>query len=736
MTTVRGTTPGRVRPLASTIDIRNWAWGSVGFVVWMTGAVAGQEAGHATLRVEVRADGTPVSAADVIVAGRTYPTAKDGTVSIDVIAGRIEITVVREDWVPLTTAVTVAAGQVQLVQMELQRPPTLDTQVTVSATRTDKRLEDQPMRVEVLDKEDLEEEQAQTPGDIVMVLNEKAGLRVQTTAPDVGTASIRIQGMRGQYTRVLSDGLPLFGEDVGGLGLLQTPPSDLGQVELIKGVASALYGAGALGGVIDLISRRPEATPTRQVLANQSSRGATDTALFFTQPLADHWGGSLLVGGHWQQATDVDGDGWADLPHYARAVVRPRLFWDDTKGDSLFATVGGTWEHRRGGTVNGAVLPTTGAPFIDGVETTRIDGGVVAQALVADQYVLVARGSGTAQHQNHQFGETPESYQTSTLFAEVSLRGQAPRQTWVAGVAFERDRFDPGRDLQRFAYTYQMPALFAQDDVDLRPWLSLSASGRVDWHNQFGTFVSPRLSALVRGATWNSRVSVGTGFFAPSPLTDETAAAGLSRLTMPTPLKVEHGRSASWDVTRVVGPLSVTATVFRSRIDDPIVLNRERYELANVPEATTNGGAELLATLRHEPFSVTATYSYVRAREGAGPDRANVPLTPRHTVGLFGVWEEEEAGRVALEWYYTGPQRVEDNPYRTESAPYILCGGLVEKRFHHFRLFLNLENLGNVKQTNWDPLIRPTRAIDGRWTVDAWAPLDGRVINGGAKVTF
>jgi outer membrane receptor protein involved in Fe transport len=75
--------------------------------------------------------------------------------------------------------------------------------------------------------------------------------------PSLGAASVRVQSMRGRYTRFLSDGLPLFGEEVGGLGLLQIPPTDLGQVEVIKGVASALYGAGALGGVVDLISRRP-----------------------------------------------------------------------------------------------------------------------------------------------------------------------------------------------------------------------------------------------------------------------------------------------------------------------------------------------------------------------------------------------------------------------------------------------------------------------------------------------
>ena len=52
------------------------------------------------------------------------------------------------------------------------------------------------------------------------------------------------------------------------------------------------------------------------------------------------------------------------------------------------------------------------------------------------------------------------------------------------------------------------------------------------------------------------------------------------------------------------------------------------------------------------------------------------------------------------------------------------------------RLFINGENLTGVRQTRWDPLLRPTRAADGRWTVDAWAPLEGRNINGGVRVRF
>ena len=137
------------------------------------------------------------------------------------------------------------------------------------------------MRVEVLAREEIEEKMLMTPGDIVMMLNEMGGMRVQATSPSLGAASVRIQGMRGRYTRLLSDGLPLFGE-VGGLGLLQIPPMDLGQVEVIKGVASALYGAGAMGGVVNLISRRPGDEPEREFLLNRSTRGATDAVAFLS----------------------------------------------------------------------------------------------------------------------------------------------------------------------------------------------------------------------------------------------------------------------------------------------------------------------------------------------------------------------------------------------------------------------------------------------------------------------
>ena len=301
-------------------------------------------------------------------------------------------------------------------------------------------------------------------------------------------------------------------------------------------------------------------------------------------------------------------------------------------------------------------------------------------------------------------------------------------------MAVEQDSYDP-TDVPRFAYTFTTPGMFVQDDIDIRPWLALSLSGRLDHHSEYGWFLSPRVSALFRSGEWSTRMSAGGGFFGPSSLTEETAAAGLTRLTVAGPLRAERGRSVSIDLTRSYGPLSSTVTLFGSHITDPVQLDRSTYVLQNLATPTTNVGVELLGILRQSPLAITASYTYVRSREEVEGVTNDVALTPRHSIGLVTMVENAD-GRIGVEVYYTGRQRLEDNPYRETGASYVIVGLLVERRVGRLRLFVNGENLTGVRQTRWDPILRPSRASDGRWTVDAWAPLDGRVINGGVRVQF
>ncbi len=701
------------------------------------GAAALAQERPSSVTVEVRSDTQPLAGATVVARGVTVSTDAEGIAQLNASAGELRIAVSKDGFLAATAEVTISAGQDVTVQVVLSSQPTVEEEVVVVAsTRTGRRLEDQPTRVEMLGREEIEEKMLMTPGDIVMMLNEMGGLRVQATSPSIGAASVRVQGMKGRYTRFLSDGLPLFGQQVGGLGLLQIPPMDLGQVEVIKGTASALYGAGAMGGVVNLLTRRPGAEPVRELLLNRSTLGATDGVAFVSSQLGAGWSASLLGGGHAQTRADVDGDGWADVAGYRRGIVRPRLFWDGNAGRSAFMTAGVTYENRDGGTVPGAILPATAQPYTEAIDTRRYDVGATGQTLWHGRYVVTARAALAWQRHDHAFGRTRERDAHDTAFAEVAVRGAAGRHTWVAGAAYERDAYTP-RDVPRFAYTYRVPGVFVQDDVDLASWLSVSGGGRVDHHSEYGAFLSPRVAALVRVAGWASRLSLGQGFFAATPLTEETEAAGLSGLQVPRPLEAERGRSASADLTRTVGIGTYTVTAFASRVAHPVAVERETdFQLFNRTEPITNVGMELLATLRRGPLVATSTYTYVRATERTERGGDDVALTPRHSAGLVGMWEPEGVGRVGLEVYYTGRQRLEVNPFRGESRPYVIVGLLAERRFGKLRAFLNLENLTDVRQTRYDPVVRPRSGADGRWTVDAWAPLDGRVLNGGIRVGF
>lgn len=702
-------------------------------LLWIA-SVAHLLAQSAAVRVEVHSTAGPIADADVVIDGVTYKTDAQGVAVVAVAPGHVEIVVVKRGFAATSAEVDVDANQQRPVVIELTRGASVEEHVTVSATRTERGLEDQPLRVEVLDPEEIGEKVMMTPGDVVMLLNEMGGMRVQATSPALGAASVRIQGMRGRYTRFLSDGLPLFGEQVS-LGLMQIPPLDLGRVEVIKGVASSLYGAGAMSGVVNFIARRPGTTPDLQVLANRSSRGATDAAFWYAAPLSERWGYSVLGSANGQQRTDVDGDGWADLPNYARGVVRPRLYWDTKAGSTFFATAGLTWENRIGGAMPGAVLPAAGH-YVEALDTRRSDVGMTFQTATSAGVVWSVRGSWSSQHQDHTFGETVERDDHDTGFAELTVRRAIEAHTLVAGVAVERDKFQP-IDTPQFAYTYTVPGVFVQDDVDVARWLAVSASARVDRHNEFGTFVSPRVAALLRRGPWSSRVSFGTGFFAPTPITEETETAALSRLTIVGPLKAERGRSASFDLTHSAGPLSSTLTLFHSTVSDPVEVERtDRYILTNLSEPTTNTGIEALGVWKTEDFSFVASYALVRSRETIDAGRVDVPLTPRHSIGLDAAWEWHDTWRVGAEWYYTGAQRLEENPYRSESQPYSVFGLLATRQIGRTLVFVNGENLTDVRQTRWDPLLRPTRGIDGRWTVDAWGPLDGRNVNAGVRVKF
>ena len=678
----------------------------------------------------------------MVVNGQMYTTSPSGDVTAPVNAATaVTITVVKDGFEPLTSSVTVAAGQTQTVVFEMRPRVAIEEDVIVSATRTNTRLEDQIMRVEVVPGDEVQEKIMMTPGDVSMLLNETNGLRVQTTSPSLGGANVRIQGLRGRYTQILADGLPLYGGQTGSIGLLQIAPMDLGQVEVIKGVASALYGMSAIGGVVNLVSRRPPAMGRQgEVLVNRTSHSGTDVVNWLAAPVNAKWGYTFLGGVHFQDRTDLDEDGWTDLPMYRRVTARPRLFWDDGNGRSVLVALGGMAEERRGGSMPGSAAPD-GRPFAENLDTTRFDGGIVTRMPVAGGRVVTIRGSATTQHHEHTFGPVVENDVHRTVFGETSLTGARGRNVWVIGGAFQRESY-ASQAAPRFDYAYSVPGVFAQNEFMVTRSLTLAASERVDVHSEFGTFVSPRVSALLRpDEAWAIRVGAGRGYVAPTPFTEETEATGLVPLAPLGDLDPERADNFSADITWRRAPLEITGTLFYSRIRDALAVRETGVRdlplvLINLDGPTRTRGTEFIARYHEEGLDVIVTHMFLWSTE-PGPDgpRREVPLNPRHTAS-FDLLKEIGPARIGVEVFYTGRQALEDNPFRDRGFPHVLYGGLIDWGIGRSRVYINVENLGDVRQTREHPLVRPTRGADGRWTLDAWAPLEGRTVNGGVRIRF
>jgi iron complex outermembrane receptor protein len=608
-------------------------------------------------------------------------------------------------------------------------------EIVVKATRTPTLIRDEPLRVEAVPAEEIEENLTVQPGNLSSLLTELPGVRVQSAAPGLGGAGLQLRGMPTRHTLVLSDGLPLLGAEPDAFGLLQTPPLDLARVEVIKGAASALYGGAALGGVLNLVSQTADAEPA--LLANATSRGGSDLVGFLTDKGSSGWSGSLTVGAHYQSREDLSGAGWAELPGYRRFTLRPRVWWDSGQGDSLFLTAGVTDENREGGTLPGGLLPD-GASFPEGLRTRRYDGGAVSQWILAEELTLSGRFSLTSTHLDRTFGAQRIASTQTTAFAEEALSGSYHGQVWVLGLAFERDELAVPQ-ARGVSYTYNVPAIFAQDEFAPSSWLKFAGSARVDAHNAYGTFLSPRLSALVHRpqSAWSIRASVGGGFAAPTPFVDEIEATGLGALLPLRGLHAERAVTASLDVKWADHGWDVNASVFTSEIRDPLEAQSapgQKLELVNAPGSRRAPGAEALIRYVTGPLQLIASWSYLDVTEVMTPGvRQDAPLVPRHAAELAGIVEDEKRGRIGLELGYTGRQALVDDPYRSISEPYFELNALGEIRFGGLSVFLNAINLTNVRQTRFEPLIRPSPGPGGNPITEVWAPLDGRTFNLGIR---
>ncbi|MGB0895183.1 MAG: TonB-dependent receptor plug domain-containing protein [Parashewanella sp.] len=617
--------------------------------------------------------------------------------------------------------------------------------IQVTASRLGRIVTESATRTEIINGEEIQEKALMRPGNISMLVAETGGVRVQNTSPTLGSANIRLQSLYGRYTQLLSDGLPLYGGQTASIGLLQIPPTDLASVEIIKGSASSLYGGSALGGVINLISRRPSDEFEGEVLVNATSKNGQDITSYFASPINEALSASVTAGVHNQQQQDLDHDGWLDIAEYQRGSVRPRVYWEGENGANLYFTFGAMKEDRKGGTKAGATTPD-GNAFVQSQDTLRLDSGFIFDKPLADTVNLNVRGSVMRQQHDHIYGSVAENDEHESQLLESSVSGYNDSTAWLVGLAYQSDSFD-SKQFSAFNYNYQVPGLFSQVDYEITDEVSTSFSARSDWHSEYGTQFSPRVSMLYQPERWTIRGSFGQGFFAPTPFIEDIEDAGLSRLAPLDNLKEELATTGSIDISYAVDNLESSVTLFASDVENvtelevikPVnIRSNKTVRIVNAQGKSKIRGAELLLRYRWQDIKLTGSYLYTDAskQSNTGNGRTPLNLTPKHSAGAVIMWEEHGSHLLGFEAYYTGTQHLEGNPYRKKSKAYWHLGLLGQITFGNVSYFVNAENLLNVRQTKEESLLLPAQAPSGRWTTDIWSRNDGFTVNAGIRIQF
>jgi iron complex outermembrane receptor protein len=608
-------------------------------------------------------------------------------------------------------------------------------EVTVTATRSGNLVRDEPIRVEVLPEEEIEENLTVQPGNLTSLLNELPGVRMQQTAPALGGTALQMRGLPGRLTLVLQDGLPLFGTQTDSFGLLQTPPLDLGQVELIKGVGSALYGGSALGGVLNLVSRQPGGGS--EVLLNRNSRGGSDLVGFASAKTRSRADFTLTASINDQSREDIDHDAWADLAGFRRYMVRPRFFAED-EDRSVFATVGYVDESRTGGTMPNRTL-ADGSTVREGLKTRRLDGGLTIRQDLNHDLHLNSRWSAAHVDSIRLFDNERVQSSLTSGYGEGTLSGRANGHAWLLGAAVQYEKL-ASADAPGAEYSYSVPGLFVQDEFSPIAAVKLSASARLDVHNEYGTFFSPRVSALIRPTEeFSARISFGTGFAAPTPRLEDIESTSLARLDALSGLQAERASSTSVDIQWRDDDLEVNASVFSSTIRRPLAVRQspmaaDKLELINNMGPYRVIGSELLFHLVAGPLHFIGSTTYLDATESASPGgRRKADRTARWSGELAALFEDEKLGRIGIELGYTGRQALYENPYSSASKPFLELGVLAEARLGRVAIFFNAENLTNIRQSRYDSLLRQTPLPTGERTIDLWSPIAGRIFNIGVR---
>ena len=440
------------------------------------------------------------------------------------------------------------------------------------------------MRTEVVRRETIERSEARTLADAVEFTT---GVRVESNCQNCNFSQVRLLGLDGAYTQLLIDSQPLISSLAQVYGIEHIPARMIERIEVVKGGGSAIYGAGSVGGVINVIPRMPYRSGGVVEARSESIDGeqafSFNAAFDWIAPNKD-----LYVSGFGQvdsmDPVDVDGDGYTELGVRDLTSFGVRAGYFALGGDARlsfdFAHVS---EDRRGG--NNLDLPEFMADIAEAIDTTRDVASLswIHTPSSKFDYRLTLSHADTDRDSYYGAGMDPNAYGATDnplLVADTQFNHHLGDHTVTWGLQYTRDKLvdeQPAYD-RYIDDTYENTGIYLQDDWGLGEGWELVYGARVDDYSELDDpIVSPRVAIRYvpkTNLTW--RLSVASGFRGPQVFDEDlhiTQVGGEGQVIRNDPGLAEEtslSTSLGLEWTPVVGNgiALIEANVFDTTLDD------------------------------------------------------------------------------------------------------------------------------------------------------------------------
>jgi len=628
------------------------------------------------------------------------------------------------------------------LEIHLELKGELLEEIFVSTTRSSRTINNTPTRMETIAGEEIEEKGNMKPGDIRMMLNESTGIQTQQTSATSYNSAIRIQGLDGKYTQILRDGLPLYAGFSGGLSLLQIVPLDLKQVEVIKGASSTLYGAGAIAGLVNLISKVPTEKRELSFVLNGTSALGLDASGFYSQKFKKI-GLTLFTSYNLGNPYDPSNIGLSAIPKFNRYTINPKLFFYFNEKTTMNIGFNCTIEDRIGGDMK--YLENKGDSihsYYEKNKTKRFSTQFELNKIIDDESKLSFKNSLNYYDRSIEIPNYLFSGLQLSSFSELSYIHKSRDAEWIGGLNLSTDQFSQNKvDSSKVVdYSYSTIGMFIQNTWELSKSITLETGLRGDYQNKYGFFLLPRFSVLLKlTPKLSSRIGGGLGYKEPSVFTEDAERIQFHHV-LPinaATAKAEQSIGGNMDVN-YKGQFSdewffsVNMLFFYTRVNQPLILFstlNKMYEFQQPNGFVDTKGAEMNVKLTYKDFKLFVGYTFADVENHYNGNSTAYPLVAKHRLNNVLMYEIEDHLKMGLEAYYFSPQNLNDG---LMGKQYWLTGFMIEKLWPRFSIFMNFENFGNTKQTKFDAIY--TGTITNPVFRDIYAPLDGFVVNGGIKI--